>query len=250
MGKLTKYTLKMVLASILVWSITVVIFTDEIVFTQSEQTETGDAVNVDEVADGIYMGAAEGFGGPIEVEVTVEDGEITEINVLSHNETEGASDPAFENVPVAIIDNNSTDVDIASGATVSSTGIMEAVNNALTGSNATEDDLDEPSEVEEELEEEPVAAINVSEVADGTYTAVVDGHNDDLEVEVVVEGGTIVDVVVIDHAETDGLADPAIEDVPAAIIENNSTEVDTVSGATVTSEAIIEAVNTALENAE
>ena len=62
-----------------------------------------------------------------------------------------------------------------------------------------------------------------------------------------VEDGTITNVEVTEHEETDGLADPALADVPAAIVETNSTEVEVVSGATITSEAIIEAVNLILE---
>ena len=50
----------------------------------------------------------------------------------------------------------------------------------------------------------------------------------------------------VSHTETAGISDGAIEKIPAAIVEKQSTDVDTVSGATVTSKAIIEAVNAAL----
>lgn len=76
----------------------------------------------------------------------------------------------------------------------------------------------------------------------GTYTATVKGNNGDLTVEVVLEADKIVSVTVVSHVETAGLADPALTNIPAAIVEQQSLAVDTVSGATVTSNAILAAV--------
>ena len=67
--------------------------------------------------------------------------------------------------------------------------------------------------------------------------------------EVTVDDTSIVSVTVTEHAETAGISDPAIERVPASIVEAQSVEVDTVSGATNTSNAIIAAVTAALEQA-
>jgi len=76
----------------------------------------------------------------------------------------------------------------------------------------------------------------------GTYTAAAKGMNGDVTVEVVFEADMIVSVVVTSHSETPGLSDPAIANVPAAIVEQQSLAVDTVAGATVTSKAILAAV--------
>lgn len=81
--------------------------------------------------DGTHTGEADGFAGPISVEVTVTDGAITNVEVLDHSETDGISDPAIQQTPEAIVENNSTDVDAVSGATVTSEGIKAAVDNAL-----------------------------------------------------------------------------------------------------------------------
>lgn len=83
--------------------------------------------------DGEYTGSANGNNGPIEVKVVVENGYITLIDVLDHSETAGISDPAFEQIPQAIIDAQSFDVDTVSSATKSSNGIIEAVRNAISG---------------------------------------------------------------------------------------------------------------------
>lgn len=86
---------------------------------------------------------------------------------------------------------------------------------------------------------------------DGTYTGSAHGYNDVVELEVVVEGGDITAINITEHDETAGIADAAFEDTVADIIANQSTDgVDTVSGATVTSEAIIEAVNEAIAGVE
>lgn len=86
---------------------------------------------------------------------------------------------------------------------------------------------------------------------DGTYEGTGKGKNGDVKVSVTVAGGKITDVKVGDHSETEGIADKAIDEVPAAIVEKNGTEgVETASGATMTSQAIIDAVNQALESAK
>lgn len=84
----------------------------------------------------------------------------------------------------------------------------------------------------------------------GTYTGTAKGNNGDVTVEVTVDAAKITGVTVKEHAETAGLADPALDKIPAAIVEKNGTDgVETVTGATNTSKAIINAVNSALEGA-
>ena len=81
----------------------------------------------------------------------------------------------------------------------------------------------------------------------GAYVGVSEnGMGGKLTVEVTVDENAITAVEVTGHAETAGISDPAIEKIPAAIKEANSTEVDSISGATITSDAIKEAVANAL----
>lgn len=84
----------------------------------------------------------------------------------------------------------------------------------------------------------------------GTYKASAAGMNGDVKVSVTVDENAITAVEVVEHAETPGISDPAIEQIPAAIVEANSAEVDAVAGATVTSKAIMTAVTSALAQAE
>ncbi len=86
--------------------------------------------------------------------------------------------------------------------------------------------------------------------ADGTYEGTGKGIGGDVPVTVTVEGGKIASVEVGDNSETQGIGTNAIEQLPALIVEAGGTEgVEGVSGATVTSNAILDAVETALEGA-
>ncbi|MGI6151323.1 MAG: FMN-binding protein [Christensenellales bacterium] len=76
----------------------------------------------------------------------------------------------------------------------------------------------------------------------GTYTGKGKGMNGDVTVKVVFSDSAIVSVDVVDHKETEGIYEKAAEDIPRAIVGGQTLSVDTVSGATYTSEAIIQAV--------
>lgn len=83
------------------------------------------------VADGTYTGTADGYNGELTVEIVVLNRQITEIKVVSHSETPYLSDAAFNTIPAQIIETQSTVVDVVSGATGTSKGIISAVNNAI-----------------------------------------------------------------------------------------------------------------------
>lgn len=89
-------------------------------------------------------------------------------------------------------------------------------------------------------------AVTAEGVADGEYTASGKGIGGDVPVTVTVKDGKITDVTVGDNAETAGIGTNAIEQLPSAIVEANGTNVDNVSGATITSKAIKAAVEEAL----
>jgi major membrane immunogen (membrane-anchored lipoprotein) len=78
-------------------------------------------------------GEAKGFGGPITVTVTVEDGKITAVEAVGTDETKGVGTPALEQLPGMIVEAGSPDVAVVSGATYTSEGIINAVKAALTG---------------------------------------------------------------------------------------------------------------------
>ena len=95
----------------------------------AEDTATADSDNV--YKDGTYTGEADGYGGTIQVEVTLASDEITSINVVSAPGEDSAYLSQAESVIDSILSAQSTDVDTVSGATFSSTGILNAVDEAL-----------------------------------------------------------------------------------------------------------------------
>ncbi len=94
-----------------------------------------------------------------------------------------------------------------------------------------------------------VFAMPASAYTAGVYTASASGNNGAMTVEVTFADGVIESVKVLEHSETPGLSDPAIERIPSAIVENQSLAVDVVSGATNTSKAILAAVEDCVKQA-
>lgn len=81
--------------------------------------------------DGRWEGGAKGFGGMITVLVTVENGTISEIEITSADGEDKAYLSMAEDIIPKIVEAQSADVDTVSGATFSSTGIRDAVSEAL-----------------------------------------------------------------------------------------------------------------------
>lgn len=107
--------------------------------SSSQKTDTDNETGSGDVAasgegvykDGTYTGEAQGFGGTIQVQVTLSGDEITDIQVTSAPGEDSAYLSQGEGVISSIISAQSTDVDTVSGATFSSTGIINAVVDAL-----------------------------------------------------------------------------------------------------------------------
>jgi uncharacterized protein with FMN-binding domain len=90
--------------------------------------------------DGVYEGIGQGHHGPIKVKVIVEEKKIKRIQIIEQQETPYLCDIVYEKLPKRIIKANSTDVDVVAGATFTSNGLIEAVNNALEGARIEEEE--------------------------------------------------------------------------------------------------------------
>jgi len=77
------------------------------------------------------IGTAQGYGGEVKVTVTVDGDDIVSVEAVGEKETEGVGSKAIDELPDKIEDADSTDVDVVSGATVTSNAIKEAVEKAL-----------------------------------------------------------------------------------------------------------------------
>ncbi len=79
-----------------------------------------------------YLGEGTGMGGTLQVKVKMDKDKIESVEVINHTETPNVSDKAISDIPQAIVEAQSADVDTVSGATVTSNAIIDAVKDALT----------------------------------------------------------------------------------------------------------------------
>jgi RnfABCDGE-type electron transport complex G subunit len=198
-----------------------------------------EVIDIAAVPDGTYQGSAPGLGGELTVEVEVSGGVIISIEVIEHNETPTYFIEAYPLIPEQIIAEQHFDVDTQTGATISAVAIIEAVQNALREALGIE--------VGEEPEEEPVD-INISEIPDGIYEGSGEGFYGPITVEVEVSGGQIVSIVITGQDETPEYFRESNPLIPERIIEEQSLDIDTSTGATFSAKGIVEAVLNALNS--
>ena len=94
-----------------------------------DTTNTGQSTN--SYTDGTYEGEGTGFGGPIDVKVTIENGQMKDVEIISAENEDGTYLETAKGVISKILDAQTPEVDVMSGATFSSTGIKDAVADAL-----------------------------------------------------------------------------------------------------------------------
>ena len=87
-------------------------------------------------APGVYDGAGTGYRGPVHVRVQVSPAGIEDIAITSHVETVFPGAAAMEELLEEMLESGSTDLDAVSGATFSSNGFLEAVEDALAKASA------------------------------------------------------------------------------------------------------------------
>lgn len=220
--------------------------------TEDAAEDTQTATGSFELADGVYKGSATGFSGPVTVAVTIMDKKITSIDILSSTD-----DEAFFNRAKGVIDriiaSQSFDVDVVSGATYSSNGIIGAVKNALTGEKDNgvtgKSKQESTSELESDSSLVEIAAVqDASAYKDGTYYGTGKGFAGTMKVKVDISGGKIASISIVSTKDGDSYVKSA-SSLLDTIVEKQSTNVDTVSGATFSSRGIIAAVRSALSQA-
>ena len=204
-----------------------------------------------DVKDGTYKGSANGYGGKVTVNVTVSKKTMTAIDIVS---APGETDSFFQRAK-GVIDEmltaQSTDVDVVSGATYSSNGIIGAVKNALFGTESNN-----ATAAAANAGNAAGSAPSVSKVSesgtwkDGTYTGSGKGFGGTISVKVTVKDGKISAIDVTSASgETASYFSKAKGIIPK-MISGQTTNVDAASGATYSSNGIITAVRNALSKAE
>lgn len=232
--------------------------------------------------DGVYTGSGEGYGGTTKIELTLKNGTIQKIHVVSNEDDESFFKRA-ETLISLVIQRQSTDVDAVSGATFSSEGILEAIQEALEAAKQAAQPATTTTTAvttappkttttpvtgttNTETTTEPVPAIYENGTYEGTADCYPDADEDFAEyvlsLKVQIENDQIVSISNVNGsgAEYDKLNDRYISRAAdgtkkiagtiAQILEKQQTDsIDAVSGATCSSDAIVRAVENALEQA-
>ena len=201
----------------------------------------------------VVNGEAEGFGGPVQAEVTVAGDKIIALSLTGEGETPEIGGAAMSSLTEAITAAQTLEgVDAVSGATITSEAVFSAVKSAMgietveaeTEPAQEETETEKAEEVEETKAEETKAA-----AVEGALTGTAKGFGGKIQAQVVVdESGVITDLLLTGEEETPEIGGTAMEELTSAILEKGTVEgVDAVSGATVTSEGVFAAVKAAVE---
>ena len=126
----------------------------------------------------------------------------------------------------------------------SATGTPEATTASAT--EAVTEAIGETTVTETSEETSADSAQAGGDLKDGSYDITVDGRNGKMTVTTVIKDGAIAEVKIGDNTETPEVATTALEQLPQAIVDAGTPFVDAVTGATITSDAIMEAVKGAI----
>lgn len=178
---------------------------------------------------GTYTGTAQGFGGDVTATVTLSEAEITDIQVVGDQETDGLGSVAIEQLPPKMLEAQSPNVDAMSGATVTSNAIIEAVTAALSQAGVDASSL-VPKEAEDKALEEQTLEADVVVIGAGGagMTAAITAHEAGKEVILLEKmpyagGNTTKSTGGMNAAETSVQAELGIEDSVQTFIDDTMT---------------------------
>ena len=179
-------------------------------------------------ADGVYVGSSRGYGGTVRVQVTMENGSITEIGILDASHETKQFLRRAKRLLATVVEAQSWEVDAVSEATYTSRGILGAVQNALTGEVVNNPLPPQPKPAAPLVAEKFTAP---STYLDGIYTAEAMGFEGKITVQITVTEDKITDITLLSAEDEEEYLSRAKQVIPA-ILEGQSPNVDTVSGAT------------------
>lgn len=203
--------------------------------------------------DGTYQGSGTGFGGTITVQVTISGGKIDSIDILSASGETPSYFASAQGVIDRMISGQTPNVDAVSGATYSSNGIIQAVQNALSKAgndsaavSTTPTPTARPTVKPTAI---PKPAANTT-YKDGTYTAEAEGFDGPVKVTITIKNGKITKMTNTNTDTREYFSKAWSKIQPAILKKQGVYGVDTVSGATFSSNGILEAAQKALAKAE
>ncbi len=206
--------------------------------------------------DGTYYGTGVGFNGNL----TIMNGKITNIDIVKTGDGDEYIAKA-KGLLKSIYAKQNTNVDTVSGATYSSNGLIEAVSNALSkavvnkenlksyvNNNKNTNNIATTTTPKKSPTKPSVPNMNDATFKDGKYIGVGEGYKGDIKVSVVIKNGKIYKINILSTEDDEQFFSKARK-LTSSIITKQTADVDTVSGATFSSNGIIEAVSNALQKA-
>lgn len=210
--------------------------------------------------DGTYYGSATGYGGTIQVAVIISDGKITGVNIVSATQETPSFLTQAKAVCGKIVAAQSPNVDVVSGATYSSNGIINAVIVALRQAGAT--DLSATNTVVKNRQtpkpvttKKPSKKTEITEITDnavyedGTFYGIGEGYGGPIQMKVVIAKGKIKTISVVSAKEETPEYFAKAKKIIPVMIKKQTSKVDVISGATYSSNGIMEGVSQALQEA-
>ena len=201
---------------------------------------TASSVNADVAGSytpGSYTASADGFGGPVDVTVEIgEKGGISNLTVTGESETPDVGGAAIPLLKQAILAKQDADVDAVTGATFTSDAVKLAAAEALAQAGGAEVDSG-PRAPEGDL------------FIPGTYTETATGFGGPVDVTITVSEDKIEEVKIEGDQETENIGSFAVDMLDDRIMEAQSPNIDALTGATVTSNAILGAAKKAMRDA-
>jgi len=240
--------------------------------TQPEETNTAEPEEPTPAEPVVetFTGQGEGFRGTTTVTVTLEDGVMTDITVDSYRDDTRYFEKAASIMIPNMLEEQTAEVDTVSGATFSSRGLRDAVSDALDKAAESSDSSSElqngvtaqvnpPSSQTETADSSQnsvsglstagldIAAGSFRNLTDGVYEGTADAFKGELALRVTVEDGQVSAIRILSYYDTEEYLFRAASLVVPDILEQQSLNVDAVSGATYSRNGIVKAVANALE---
>ena len=215
----------------------------------AEETET-EAVTEAPAAiytPGTYTATAKGMESDVTVTCTFSESALTAMEIDVSGETPGVGAEVGDKLMEQFLAEQTSDIGWIAGATVTSEAVKEAVADCFSQAGAEEGS--EVSETSEEAETEAVTE-TVTELEPGTYAAAAKGMASEVAVKLIFGESSIEDIMIDVSGETDGIGAAIGTMMENRVLKAQSADVNGVSGATVTSDAIKEAVKEAIAQAE
>lgn len=181
---------------------------------------------------GTYTGEAAGYGGTVSVTITVDASSVTDVTIEGADETPTIGGAALEELAGQIKSAQSSDIDGVTGATVTSTAVKSAAKSALNQAMGKEDSSEKV------------------QLTDGVYSVKSTGYSwtGMISADVTIKGNKIESIVITEEHESDTaeIGQTAFDILIPRLIDSQSLAVDSISGATATSNGIKSCVSEAI----